>query len=361
MVKNACILQGSVAKRSNSIRDTVTGEFEMALETGAAEQQVLETTYWWGVPTLFRCPHDADLANCDIGLVGIPHSAGNGTTEHDQHLGPRAVRNVSSSARRVHNKFELSPWDVCRINDLGDVPLPEVNNNELCIERMTDYFKAVSAAGVRPVSIGGDHGITGGILQGLAGKGSRLTNDQPVALLHLDAHTDTYDQLDHFLGAKKSAAHWGSYLMKQGQVDATKSTQIGLRGNTRSLDWLQPSYDLGYEVITIDRYREMGPAACIDIIRERIDDAPVYITFDLDCLDPTIAPGVSNLEPGCQGFMIDQAIELVQSVRGLNVVGGDVVCLMPTKDSPNNITAMVAAAVMFEMISLIAARLSTAS
>lgn len=326
----------------------------MTLKTGEAEQQVLETTYWWGVPTLFRCPHDPDLANCDIGLVGIPHSAGNGTTEHDQHLGPRAVRNVSPNARRVHNRFGLSPWEACRINDLGDVPLPELNNNEMCIERMTEYFKKVSAAGVRPVSIGGDHGITGGVLQGLAGPGSKLTGDQPVALLHLDAHTDTYDQLDHFLGAKKSAAHWGSYLVRQGHVDAAKSVQIGLRGNTRSLDWLQPSYDLGYEVITMDRYREIGAAQSCKIIRERLGDAPVYITFDLDCLDPTIAPAVSNLEAGCRGFNIDEAVELVQSVRGLNVVGGDVVCLMPTKDQPNNITAMVAAAVMFEIISLIA-------
>ncbi len=331
----------------------------MTLETGAAEQGVLETTYWWGVPTLFRCPHDPDLSNCAIGLVGIPHSAGNGTTEHDQHLGPRAVRHVSPSARRVNNKMGFSPWEACQINDLGDVPLPEVNNNEACIERMTDYFAKMAEAEVRAVSIGGDHGITGGVLQGLAGKHSKLTNHQPVALLHLDAHTDTYDQLDHFLGAKKSAAHWASYLVRQGQVDATKSTQIGLRGNTRSLDWLQPSYDLGYEVITIDRYREMGADACMEIIRERIGDAPVYITFDLDCLDPTIAPAVSNLEPGCQGFMIDQAIELLHAVRGLNIVGGDVVCLMPTKDQPNNITAMVAAAVMFEIISLVAEPLTS--
>ena len=124
---------------------------------------------------------------------------------------------------------------------------------------------------------------------------------------------------------------------------------------------IAPSYDLGYEVITMDRYRELGPAKCCEIIRERLGDAPVYITFDLDCLDPTIAPAVSNLEPGCRGFDIDQAVELLQSVRGLNVVGGDVVCLMPTKDQPNNITAMVAAAVMFEMISLIADRLSTSA
>ena len=77
--------------------------------------------YWWGVPTLFRCEHDADPAHCDIALVGVPHSSGNGSTERDQHLGPRAVRNVSAIGRRVHNAFRLDPWTACRINDLGDV------------------------------------------------------------------------------------------------------------------------------------------------------------------------------------------------------------------------------------------------
>jgi guanidinopropionase len=130
--------------------------------------------------------------------------------------------------------------------------------------------------------------------------------------------------------------------------------QIGMRGNTRTLNWLQTSYDLGYEVITMDRYKEIGAQAAIDIILDRIGDAPLYITFDLDCLDPTIAPGVSNIEAGCRGFDIDQAVELLQCVRGRNIIGGDVVCLMPTKDQPNKITSLVTAAVMFEMIALIA-------
>jgi guanidinopropionase len=105
------------------------------------------------------------------------------------------------------------------------------------------------------------------------------------------------------------------------------------------------------------RYREIGAAAAIDIIRERIGDAPVYITFDLDCLDATVAPGVSNIEAGVTGWTIDEAIAIVHAVRGLNVIGGDVVCLMPSKDQANNITAMVAAAVMFELVALIAERL----
>jgi guanidinopropionase len=101
-------------------------------------------------------------------------------------------------------------------------------------------------------------------------------------------------------------------------------------------------------------YRQRGAADVIEQIKEVLAGRPVYITFDLDCLDPTIAPGVSNIEAGAKGFDIDQAVELLQAVRGMNIVGGDVVCMMPTKDSPNQITALTAAAVMFEMISMMA-------
>lgn len=321
------------------------------------QKKLVDTLYWWGVPTLFRAPLKEDASECDIALIGVPHSTGNGTTERDQHLGPRAVRDVSALGRRVHMGFGFDPWESCRIADLGDVPLPEANDNERCIERITEFYSKVDAAGAHPVSIGGDHSITGGILQALGRKEARLGGGEKIALLHFDAHTDAFANLEHFLGAKKSAAHWAAYLVEDGFVDATHSLQVGIRGNTRSLDWLKPSYDLGYEVITMERYRQLGGAACVQMIQERIGDSPVYITFDLDCMDPTIAPGVSNLEAGCNGFQMDQVMELLRAVRGKRVIGGDVVCLMPTKDNPNKITSLVAMSVMFEMVSLIADRL----
>lgn len=321
---------------------------------------LLEALYWWGVPTLFRCPHDPDPAHCDIALAGVPHSSGNGSTERDQHLGPRAVRHVSAHNRRAHAAYELVPWDTCRINDLGDVPLPEAMDNEACIERITTFFRRLADARTPVVAIGGDHSVTGGILQGLAGPGSRLTEDRPAALVHFDAHADSYEQLPHWLGARKSAAHWAAYLVRQGHVDAAHSVQIGIRGNPRSLDWLRPSYELGYEVIPIARYRELGPEQCIELIRERVGDLPTYVTFDLDCLDPSAAPAVSNLEAGVGGFSVDEVNLLLRGLRGLNVIGGDVVCLMPSKDTPNGITAMVAAHVAFEQISLIADRVTAA-
>ena len=325
----------------------------MAYEHDAS---MMNNLYWWGIPTLFRCPHvdiaDQDFAHADIALVGVPHSTGNGTTERDQHLGPRAVRNIAAVQRRVHGEFGLDPWSSATISDAGDVPFPKANDNEDCIARITEFYQTVDAKGVRPVSIGGDHSITGGIIQAL-GCG-QLTGGEPVSFLHLDAHTDVFTKVDHFLGAEKSAAHWGAYLADQGKVDPKRSMQIGLRGHPRTLDWLQPSYDYGYNVVTMAEYRERGAADVIAQIKEVLDGRPVYITFDLDCLDPTVAPAVANIEPGVAGFGIDQARELLHAVRGMNIIGGDVVCLMPTKDHPNQITSMVAASVMFEMLSMMA-------
>jgi len=321
------------------------------------DRAMMENLYWWGVPTLFRTEHKTDPSNLDVALVGVPHSAGNGTTERDQHLGPRALRNVSAVQRRVHMNFGIDPWSMLDIADLGDVPFPEANDNEASIQRITDFYQTIDKAGARPISVGGDHSITGGILQALGGKGTTLAKGEKVALLHMDAHTDVFTSVDHFLGAKKSAAHWGAYLADQGHVDPTKSVQIGLRGNPRTLDWLQGSYDYGYNVVTMAEYRAKALEHWIEMIPEVIGDTPLYITFDLDCLDPTIAPGVSNLEPGEQGFLMDETIALLRSVRGLNIIGGDIVCMMPTKDSRNQITALSAGAVMFEMISLIADKL----
>ena len=327
----------------------------MAIEHDAS---MMNNLYWWGIPTLFRSPHldpsSSDFTNADIALVGVPHSTGNGTTERDQHLGPRAVRNISAVQRRAHGEFQFDPWTTADIIDAGDVPFPKANDNEDCIERITSFYQMIDEKGVRPVSIGGDHSITGGIVQALGG--GHLTEGEPVCFLHLDAHTDVFTKVDHFLGAHKSAAHWGAYLADQGKVDPAHSMQVGLRGHPRTLDWLEPSYEYGYNVVTMVEYRTRGPADVIAQIKDVLDGRPVYITFDLDCLDPTIAPGVANLEPGVCGFNIDEARALLHAVRGMNIIGGDVVCLMPTKDYPNQVTAMIAAAVMFEMLSMIAER-----
>ena len=194
------------------------------------DRQSAKSWYWWGIPTFFRCDWNEDPAACDIALVGVPHSSGNGSTERDQHLGPRAVRNVSGFYRRAHAIHNFAPFEVARVHDLGDVPLPEAMNNEACVRDIESYFERLDAAGTRPVSIGGDHSITGPIIKALAGPARKTTKGRPCALIHFDAHTDSYENMPHWLGAKRSAAHWAAYTAREGSVDPARSVQIGMRG-----------------------------------------------------------------------------------------------------------------------------------
>ena len=127
-----------------------------------------------------------------------------------------------------------------------------------------------------------------------------------------------------------------------------------MRGNPRSLDWRKPSEELGYTVVPMEQYREMGVDRAIDLMDAKIGDSPLYVTFDLDCFDPTIAPGVANIEAGCEGFRVDEVMRMLRSVRGKRVIGGDLICMMPTKDHPNRITAHTGAAILFELVSLLA-------
>lgn len=329
----------------------------MVAESGfEAARKEMERWYWWGIPTFFRCPWNEEPAASDIAVLGVPHSSGNGSTERDQHLGPRAVRNVSAQYRRGHGRFGIIPWDICRINDAGDVPLPEAMVNDISVQHIEAFARRFADAGTRIVAMGGDHSITGPLIKAASGPGSRLTAGQKVALVHFDSHTDTYHHLPHWLGSRRSAAHWGSYTVAEGHVDAHRSTQVGIRPNVGTPGSRSASEELGYRVIDMDEVEENGTKGVIEALRSRIGDAPVYITFDLDSLDPVDAPAVSNLEPGYPGLRIGEAVRMLQGLRGLNIVGGDVVCIMPTKDNPNQITAMNAMVVLFEMICLIADR-----
>ena len=321
-----------------------------------------QSWYWWGIPTLFRCPWNEDPSACDIALVGVPHSSGNGSTERDQHLGPRAVRHVSGFYRRAHGVHGFAPFETVRIHDLGDVPLPEAMNNEACVRDIEAFYARLDAAGARPVSIGGDHSITGPILKAVAGPGRRLSAGKPAALIHFDAHTDSYENMPHWLGARRSAAHWAAYTVREAAVDAARSIQIGMRGHPSAAIHQgkvgSASEALGYKVVTMREFEDLGIERTLELIRSRVGDCPAYVTFDLDCLDPSVAPGVSNLEPGFSGFTIREATRLLQGLKGLDIIGADVVCLMPTKDSPNHITAQMAMVMMFELTSLIAWRLA---
>jgi guanidinopropionase len=317
----------------------------------------LNWTSWWGIPTFFRCEIETDPDRADIAIVGVPHSSGNGTTERDQHLGPRAVRNVSPEYQRYHRAFGFAPWERCRVVDFGDVPLPRAMDNDDSMRDIAHWYRRLDAARTRPVSVGGDHSITLPILRAIAGPESTLSGE-PVAVVHFDAHHDTYgvDELgaNHYLGNDEWAGAWGRLMAEEGLVDPARVTQIGIRGHQTGPNEGIESRRLGYRVIEKGEFDQLGVDAVVSEVRNRVGEAPAYITFDLDVLDTTVAPGVANLEPGYPGMSMIEAMKTLQGLRGLNIVGTDVVCLMPTKDHPNNITSINASVILFEQICLIA-------
>lgn len=315
--------------------------------------------HWWGIPTLFRCPHDPDPVNCDIALVGVPHSTGNGTTWRDQHLGPRAFRDLSMAYRRLHLKWQFDPWNACRIHDLGDVPILNSLVNDIAVREIQDFFSPIASAGARPMSVGGDHSISLAILRAIAGPDSPL--GRPAAIVHFDAHYDSYDDFPNWYGAYDSAGHWASKSVHERHVDATRSVQIGMRGHDIWMDPGRTSRELGYRIVSKDEFDDLGVEQTISLIRDRVGDQPVYISFDMDALDTTIAPAVSNPEPGEEGLTMKEAIHVIQGMRGMDVIGADVVELMPSLDSPNSMTTQNAVRIAFELICVMAEQAASAS
>lgn len=347
---------------SAAFRDAASCEMHCTLDKGQVMTdknfEQMEMFAWWGVPTLFRCELERDPTEVDIGLIGVPHSSGNGWNERDQHFGPRALRDVSMGYRRVHREFKLSPWNECRVRDMGDAPLPNAMHNDQTIKDIQAFYMPLVAAGVKPVSIGGDHSITLPILRALVSSQSTVVN-QPLAMVHFDAHHDSYDASDYgdkFLGNVEWAGAWAKIMCDEGLVDPKKVIQIGMRGHMDAETEGNFSEKAGYRVIEALEFHKRGPESVFKEIREIIGDTPVYITFDLDSLDPLYAPGVSNIEPGYPGLSMWDVMQVLHGMRGMNVIGGDVVCPMPTKDHANKITSINAAVILFEQICLIAER-----
>jgi guanidinopropionase len=312
--------------------------------------------YWWGPATFFGCATSDDPAATEIGLIGVPHSLGGLTTERDQHLAPRAVRHVSGFYRRVHRDYGFDVWDTHSVNDLGDTPIPHLAVGDRAVQDIQQFFEAVVATGTRPVSVGGDHSVTAPILRALCSDASPF--EKGIALIQVDAHLDTYEGLGDWFGIENSCATWAASVVREGTVDPQRSVQVGRRGHFSPMAQGNVP-DLGYHRIDKDDVDQLGIDGTVQRIVEVVGDAPVYITFDLDTFDVSVAPAVSAPEATEGGFAIKDATALLRGLRALNVIGADVVEYMPTKDNPNHVTGLVASMIMFEELYLIANALQT--
>ncbi len=314
------------------------------LNEAAAEAAVTGYWHWYGIPTFLRCPFNPDLTDTDIGLVGVPYSGGNGI-ERMQYLAPRAVRNRSTSYHRSHREFGINPFELARVRDLGDAPMPRVLNPDMAAEDFKNYFRKVFEAGITPVSVGGDHSITWPILR--AARETKFS-DTPLGMIHFDSHTDCAPP---GFGTRNHAAGFMTGT-EDGLIDPRRTVQIGVRGHMALLemdDWAKDNFA---RVITTSEVADRGVESVLEEIREIIGDGPTYLSFDLDAIDPAYAPGVAD--PEINGLTIREVIRLLQGFRGLNLMGADIVCYTPPLDNPGEITALTISSMMLEMVTLIA-------
>lgn len=293
--------------------------------------------------TLLNASSDADalatgrIMDCEIALFGVPFDLGV-TNRPGARFGPRALRAIERVGPYNHI-HRLNPFERFRILDIGDTPFRSRYDIERGHADIEDFVWAVSAADCRPVAVGGDHSITLPILKALG-------RSQPLGLIHIDAHCDTEGPID---GLKFH--HGGPFreAVLEGVLDPARTIQIGIRGAAEPA-WTF-SYECGMTVVHAEALRRRGIADVVDQARRIVGDGPVYVSFDIDALDPSVAPGTGTPEPG--GLSAGDAIDLLTGLAGLDIVGGDVVEVAPMYDA-NDCTALVAAQIMFEIVCLVA-------
>jgi guanidinopropionase len=294
------------------------------------------------IATFMRAPLATSLENVDIGLIGVPTDLGVTNRPGARH-GPREIRNASSLMRGFNLGLGVSPYELCRIADLGDVHLSHRYDLERQNEDIEKFYRAVKAAGVLPVSAGGDHSITYPIFRAIAAR-------EPIGMVHIDAHTDTWGE---FFGSKFTHGAPFRLAVEAGVLDPKRTIQIGIRGGQNFLDGIEFSRSRGMRVVFIEEFAELGVERVIEEARAVVGDGPTYISFDVDGLDPVYAPGTGTPEVG--GITTLEAQRLLRGLRGLNLIGGDVVEVAPPYDQTGN-TALVGATMMFEILCLIADR-----
>jgi len=293
-----------------------------------------------GRSTFMRLPQIEDPAEVDIGLVGLPWDSGS-TNRVGQRHGPREVRSASTMMRLVHQASRIAPYDLCRVADLGDVPVNPIDLRDT-LERVESFYRRIHEAGAAPLTAGGDHLGTLPILRGIAG-------DQPLAMVQFDSHSDTNDT---YFG-DNPYTHGTPFrrAIEEGILNPKRVIQVGIRGSLYAdtdLDW---AHQQGIRVVEIDEYFELGPDRVVQEIHRVVGDAPLYVSFDVDGLDPVYAPGTGTPEIG--GYTTAEAQRMLRGLRGLNLVGGDVMEVAPPFDHAG-VTALAGATLMFEILCVLA-------
>jgi len=299
-----------------------------------------------GIPTFMRTPHVTNLSNLDIALVGVPYDGAVEARSGARH-GPRQIRDMSSMMRVIHHVTRINPYELCRIADVGDVHFSQIFDIEASHADITGFYERLHSSGIVPLSAGGDHSITLPIMRAIA--------DRPVGLVHIDAHTDCCDEE---MNSKYSHGTPFRRAVEQGILDPKRTIQIGIRGAANSDECWEFGPKHGIRIVYIEEFNKLGVEKVIAEVRRVVGEGPTYVSFDVDSIDPSFAPGTGTPEIG--GLTTIEAQGLIRGLRGLNLVGADVVEVSPPFDRSGN-TALIAATIMYEILCILAEKISAAS
>ena len=289
-----------------------------------------------GIATMMRLPHTIDAATLDVGFVGVPFDVGT-SNRAGARFGPRQIRTESCLIRPYNMATRAAPFDSLQVADMGDIAINTFNLQK-SIAIIEQAYDEILAADCKPLTMGGDHTISLPILRSLHKKHG------PVGIVHVDAHADIND---HMFG--EPIAHGTPFrrAIEEGLIEPTRMVQIGLRASGYEADDFDWPRDQGVRVVQAEEcwYKSLAPLMAE--VRDQLGAGPVYLTFDIDGLDPAYAPGTGTPEIG--GLSVQQGLEIIRGCRGLDLVGGDLVEVAPAYDTSGN-TALVAANLMFEML-----------
>ena len=293
-----------------------------------------------GVPTFMRLPHvppgHARFDEVEIGIAGVPWDSGTTNRPGPRHA-PRQLRDASTMIRAQHAVTGQRPFEAANCADLGDVG-PNPADIPDSMDRITSFYGNLVQAGIRPLTAGGDHLTSLPVLRALA-------KDGPLGMVHFDSHTDLYKS--YFGGTMYTHGTPFRRAVEEGLLDPARVIQIGIRGSMYDTEDVDFAAANGIRIVRIEEFFDRGPEAVMEEARAVVGDLPTYVSYDIDFVDPTFAPGTGTPEVG--GPNSYQALQVCRGLHGLNIVGADMVEVSPPFDASGN-TAFLGVTVMFELL-----------
>jgi len=298
-----------------------------------------------GVASFMRLPHvpldHPRIGEVEIGLVGVPWDAGTTNRPGPRHA-PRQLRDMSTMIRAENDATGMRPYEARNCADLGDVG-PNPADLDDSLTRITAFYSTLKARGIRPLTAGGDHLTTLPVLRALA-------KDGPLGMVLFDAHTDLYHS--YFNGCMYTHGTPFRRAVEEGLLDPRRVVMIGIRGTMYDSEDRDFADSAGIRLIPIGEFHDRGVEDVMDEARGIVGEAPTYVSYDIDFVDPAFAPGTGTPEVG--GPNSWQALQVVRSLQGVTIVGADLVEVSPPFDS-SGATAYLGASILFELLCAMAA------